>query len=348
VISTPDGCGRTLVLGGGNALGAYHLGVCEALLDALAPDRIIGTSIGGITGAILAGNPPERRLDRLRAFWRQATRPGPPPDWNWDEGRARESVYAGLAALLGGRPGLFHGGLSAFWPQLVPGLPARGLNDHSPLARTLSEHLDFDLLHLGEPELHFPTIEMDTGREVWFDSRTDRIGPEHLLACTALPPLFPAVEIDGRLLCDAGLANNTPVDRAFALAGDRPLLCVAVDLFSLEHGRPSGLNGTVARAQDLVFAGQTRRTVEAIGRERVLARRLDPETPPAVLARIAFRAPDHQRGLKALDFSRASIDERIAQGRRDAEALLARLADLAWDEPFADIAARKPPAASGA
>ena len=328
------------MLGGGNALGAYHLGACEALLDIFRPDRIVGTSIGAVTGAIIAGNTPEARLDRLRAFWRQASRPGPPPGWGWDEARARQSVQAGLAALLGGRPGLFHGGLSALWPQLVPGLPARGLNDHRPLARTLAEYLDFDRLNRADPELHVATLDMESGREVWFDSRRDRIVPEHLLACTAFPPLFPAVELDGCLLCDAGPVNNTPVDRAFALEAERPLLCIAVDLFSLEHGRPSGLNGTGARAQDLVFAGQTRRAIEAIGRERSLLRRLDPESPPAVLARIAFRAPGHQRALKSLDFSRASVDERIAQGRADAEALLARLDEVAWDAPFVEIAAR--------
>ncbi len=265
------------MLGGGNALGAYHLGVCEELLAELSPDRIVGTSIGAITGAILAGNPPETRLDQLRAFWRQARRPGPPPGWGWSELRARESVLAGLGALLGGRPGLFHGGLTALWPQFVPGQPARGLNDHRPMARTLESCIDFDRLRRADPELHIVALDMESGREVWFDSRRDRIGPEHLLACGALPPLFPAVELDGRLLCDAGLVDNTPVARAFELEQGRPFLCVAVDLFPLEHGRPSGLNGTVARAQDLAFAGQTRRAIEAVGRERAMLRRLDPE-----------------------------------------------------------------------
>lgn len=340
MIETPPDCCRTLVLGGGNALGAYHLGVCEQLLDEFAPDRIIGASIGGVAGAIIAGNTPETRLGRLRAFWRQAARPGPPPGWTWDEGRARESVYSGLEALIGGRPGLFHGGLVGLWPQLLPGLPARGLNDHRPLARTLGEYLDFDRLCAADPELHVVTVDMERGREVWFDARHDRIGPAHLLAGTAFPPLFPAVEIDGRLLCDAGPVNNTPVSRAVELERERPLLCVVVDLFPLEHDRPTGLNGTAARAQDLVFASQTRRALDAISRERALLRRLDPKTPPVVVARIAFRAPGHQRALKTLDFSRASVDERIEQGRRDADALMARLDGIAWDAPFLEIDAR--------
>lgn len=339
MIATPPDCCRTLVLGGGNALGAYHMGALEVLLEEFRPERIIGASIGAVTGAILAGNPPERRLDRLRAFWRQAARPGPPPDWSWDEARARESVAAAIGALLGGRPGLFHGGLTGLWHQLGPGTPARGLNDHRPLARTLEAHLDFGRLSLCDPELHIVAVDMETGGEVWFDSRSGGVGPEQLLACTAFPGLFPPVEIEGRLLCDAGPVNNTPVDRAFRLGEPRPLLCVAIDLFSLGHGRPEGLNGTAARAQDLVFAGQTQRTVEAIARERALMHRLDRATPPAVLARMSFRAPEHQRALKALDFSRASIDERIDRGRADAGDLLARLGGITWDRPFREVVA---------
>jgi NTE family protein len=220
----------------------------------------------------------------------------------------------------------------------VPGLPARSLNDHAPLARTLGGYLDFDRLRQGDPELHAAALDMGSGSEVWFESGASEIGAEQLLACTAFPPLFPAVELGGRLVCDAGPVNNTPVDRAFALERERPLLCVAVDLFPLGHDRPRGLNGTMARAQDLMFAGQTRRAIDAIARERALLRRLDPESPPAVLARLAFRAPGHQRALKTLDFSRASIDERIDQGRSDAEALLGLLADLRWDGPFHEIA----------
>lgn len=338
IMETPANTCRTLVLGGGNALGAYHLGVCEELLEPLSPERIIGASIGAVTAAILVGNAPELRLDRLRAFWRQAAQPGPPPGWSWEEARARESVYAGISALLGGRPGLFHGGMTRLWPPLVPGVHARALNDHAPLARTLAQLVDFDRLNGAETEVQLVTLDMESGDEVWFDNRAGRIEPEHLLAATAFPPLYPPVEIGGRLLCDAGLANNVPLDRAFALGKPRPLLCISVDLFSPDHGRPDGLNGTIARAQDLTFASQTRRTVSAVARERALLHQLEASTPPAVLARLAFRAPGHQRALKALDFSRASIDERVACGREDAAMLLSRLDGCRWNEPFEDIA----------
>ena len=65
-----------LLLQGGGALGAYQAGVYEALAEAdLHPDWVAGISIGAINAAIIAGNPPNRRVDRLREFWQGVTSP---------------------------------------------------------------------------------------------------------------------------------------------------------------------------------------------------------------------------------------------------------------------------------
>ena len=71
----PSHCGQIgLVLQGGGALGAYQAGVYEALAErGYLPDWITGISIGAVNGAIIAGNPPERRVERLRAFWEMIT-----------------------------------------------------------------------------------------------------------------------------------------------------------------------------------------------------------------------------------------------------------------------------------
>ena len=61
-----------LVLQGGGALGSYQTGVYEALHEAgVEPDWIIGTSIGAINAALIAGNEPENRLAKLREFWQR-------------------------------------------------------------------------------------------------------------------------------------------------------------------------------------------------------------------------------------------------------------------------------------
>src|SRR5690242_16801478 len=63
-----------LVFQGGGALGAYQAGVFEALCEhGIAPDWVVGTSIGAINAALIAGNPPERRLEQLRDFWESVT-----------------------------------------------------------------------------------------------------------------------------------------------------------------------------------------------------------------------------------------------------------------------------------
>src|SRR6267154_5719792 len=63
-----------LLLQGGGALGAYQAGVYEALTEAgLHPDWIAGISIGAINSALIAGNPPDKRVDKLRQFWERIT-----------------------------------------------------------------------------------------------------------------------------------------------------------------------------------------------------------------------------------------------------------------------------------
>src|SRR5689334_17643931 len=65
----PDGAHVILILQGGGSLGAYHLGVYQALAEKnLHPHWVSGISIGAFTAAVLAGNPPERRVERLQEF----------------------------------------------------------------------------------------------------------------------------------------------------------------------------------------------------------------------------------------------------------------------------------------
>ncbi len=333
-----------LVLGGGNALGAYHLGVCERLDDAgLKPDWYLGTSIGAVTAAILVGNPPERRRERLRAFWEEAIQIIPDLSGFGREFRARFNNDLALAALLFGRPGHFRPRYPGLW-SLLPGMPPdRAIRDHTPLRRTIERLVDFKRLNDAAERVSIVALDMESGGEIWFDNRETGIEPDHLLAATALAPLFPPLETGGRLLCDAAFANNLPVDRVFADPPGRDLLCIAVDLYHLGHGRPATLDETVARVQDLAFASQTRRAIAALLRERGLARRLDPQGPSAVLAHLALKPAGHQRTLKPLDYSRPSIEERIAEGRADAEAMLGRLRDAPRDQPLAYLG---PPAAA--
>jgi NTE family protein len=107
-----------LVLQGGGAFGAYQAGVYEALAEAdIQPDWIAGISIGAINAAIVAGNPPHLRIDRLRDFWTQVTSVGPwsyldPMRLGWATGvTARNFFTYGSASLA-----LAHGAKGFFPP----------------------------------------------------------------------------------------------------------------------------------------------------------------------------------------------------------------------------------------
>ena len=150
----PTGEGReqvALVLGGGNALGAYLAGAYERLHEqGVRPERIVGASIGAVTGAILAGNPPERRLERLQAFWAEAAQHTARAAPAGLRGRqVYNGAHAALAAALG-RPSIFGHRYPGLW-SILPGMPGDvALYDHSPLRRTLESLVDFDRLNRAD------------------------------------------------------------------------------------------------------------------------------------------------------------------------------------------------------
>jgi NTE family protein len=197
--------------------------------------------------------------------------------------------------------------------------------------------VDWGRLNAAPERLSVLAIDTATAEEVWFDNREGGIGPDEVLASCALMPLFAPVRIGGRLLCDAGLRNNLPVERAFLEPLRRPLLCVASDLYGLGGVGPASLDRTLTRSQDLGFAAQGLRGIASLGRERALGRRLDPDGPGAILAHLAYDAAAHERSLKALDFSATALAGRARQGRADAAALRAALRQAPHDEALAVV-----------
>lgn len=316
-----------LVLGGGNALGSYQAGVWQRLAEAgIEPERIVATSVGAINGALIAGNPPERRLERLRDFWRGEA------GWRWPGAETLRRSAAVLETMVGGRAGMFGpvGPLGSWWDP-DPAAAAPALFDSKPLAATLARLVDFERLNAAR--FAACAVELETGREVLFDTAATRVGPDHLRASGALLPTFPAVEIDGIAYADGGFAQNLPLDPVLSTPGDGPLLCVAVELTPASSGRPRTLGEAIAKAQDLTFAAQTQRT---IARWRALYA-ADPRLGAAsvTLARLVYRDQGDEVAGKAMDFSPASVAARWEAGRRDADELLARLADgrVAIGEP---------------
>lgn len=308
-----------LCLSGGNALGAYHAGAYQALEAAgIGPSRIAGASAGAVVAALIAGNAPEDRLERLRRFWERAAGPdGFFPFMSSALPQSQEKWLSLLRTLAAGRPGLFHptlAGLSA----LLPGIPSSPfLFDTSPLCRTLTELIDFGRLNAGPIELMVTAVDIETSEDVTFDSHAGGITVEHIMASTAFPIAFPPVRIDGRVYVDPGVSANLPIAPLFSQRGEDDVLCLAIDLVPAAGKVPQCMDEAIGRTQDLFFASQSR---HALRRLQDSAR--SPANGKAAILHVCYSGDGQEIGGKFLEFSRGSIDHRWSAGRRDVSAAL--------------------------
>ncbi len=253
-----------LLLQGGGALGSYHHGVYEALAaTGYIVDWFAGTSIGGIQAAILAGNPPERRLERLETFWRRITwpqlLPAPPPA---HPARKLINIASAMGTMMWGQPGFFQ----PDWLGPLPGpWKVRGQVHYyslAPLERTLTELIDFDYLNRSDVRLSLGAAEVESGRHVYFDSSHQTIDLRHVLATGALPPAFPAIEIDGAHYWDGGLLSNTPLSVVLEDNPRRSTLCFMVDLFDPRGSPPMDLDQLEDRRKDIIYASRAHTEIE--------------------------------------------------------------------------------------
>jgi len=341
----PECC--ALVLQGGGALGSYQAGIYEALAAADVPlDWVAGISIGAINAAIIVGNPPERRVERLRRFWDRLTSALPAlPLWPGDKMRefANEASAAWVAAT--GVPGFFR-------PRLVPplfatpGTPgALSLYDTAPLRDSLLELVDFDLLNTGPVRYSAGAVNVRTGNFIFFDNRERTITVDHVMASGALPPGLPPVEIDGELYWDGGIVSNTPLqhvlDNQYA-----PTLIFQVDLFPSTGRMPTTLLEAAEREKDIRFSSRTRLSTDMLLKQRQLKRalrRLIDQLPPdlrsgedvALLAEAARELPvsvvhlihrvrQWESQSKDYEFSRRSMVEHWQAGMDDVRKTMQR------------------------
>ncbi len=262
---TPAKAHRVLVLQGGGALGSYQAGAYQALCHHdFEPDWVAGISIGAINAAIIAGNPREKRVGRLKEFWDMVSAPVP---WNpvTKSDRARSLFNETSAALIAtfGVPGFFRPRVppAPLWPQGSP--QAQSYYDTAPLRATLERLVDFDRINALETRLSVGAVSVTTGNFRYFDNfefkkQGKKIGPEHIMASGALPPGFPSVEIEGEHFWDGGIATNTPLDYVLDAEIDNDLLIFQVDLFSARGPLPVSLLEAAEREKDIRFSSRTR------------------------------------------------------------------------------------------
>lgn len=200
---------KALVLQGGGALGSYQAGVYHGLFERDSDlDWVAGISIGAINAALIAGNAPADRLDRLKEFWQLVTSNPTQVPIEWGDRVAVNQWSAMWTALLG-VPGFFRPRMD---PALLLGGAAKVLSyyDTAPLKLTLERLVDFDRINHGEMRLSVGAVNVRSGNSIYFDNTLQKIGVEHIMASSALPPGFAPVIVEGEEYWDGGIVSNTP------------------------------------------------------------------------------------------------------------------------------------------
>lgn len=350
-----------LVLQGGGALGAYQAGVYEALAErGVAPDWVAGVSIGAINASLIAGNPPERRVARLREFWEGVSSHlllQPPPGRWGDDLRGLYNAASAAQVALFGVPGFFTPRLPPA-PLQAPGTPgALSWYDTTPLIATLERLVDFDRINAaagpGKVRLSVGAVDVASGNSVYFDSADPTcarpISAQHVLASGSLPPGFAPVTLDGHSYWDGGLVSNTPLQYVIDQPATDDLLVFQVDLFSARGAVPRHLDEVAERAKDIQFASRTRLNTDLIAAQQRLAeaaQRLAAKLPPGfaddpdlqallnagncqavTVMHLIHRSKLHALQSKDYEFSRQTVRDHWAAGHAD---VAASFADPRW------------------
>ena len=257
----PPGWDRVaLVLQGGGALGAYQAGVYQALHEAnVLPDWISGVSIGAINAAIVAGNPPDRRLERLRAFWERVTARrvwAYTPDG--DVFRKLRNAHSAWLTTTLGQPGFFAPRRVAPWFAPTGARDAVSFYDTAPLRETLAEFVDFELINRSPIVVSVGAVNVATGNFVYFDNRDEPLELDHVMASAALPPSFPMVQVGTDHFWDGGIVSNTPLQHLLDQEDGLDTLVFQVDLYNARGPLPRDIEEVMSRRKDIMFSSRTR------------------------------------------------------------------------------------------
>jgi NTE family protein len=350
-----------LLLQGGGALGAYHIGAYQALHESgMEPDWIAGVSIGAFNACILAGNAPSDRLARIEGLWDTISRPESVEFWTSIHGLERRihNAASHVEAVLLGQPNFFYPRFPS--PQFVPDQAPEDVSFYvsTPMLGTLRELADFDRINARQTRLSVGATHVKTGTLIFFDNDKQVLTPEHILASGSLPPGLPGTRIDGELFWDGGCVSNTPLDVIFDEPFDGHTIVFMIDLWSSLGKEPRNMDELRWRQNDILYASRsTHRLISLAARHnlqhallRLKAR--DPDSEVAVasvsaahefrtelgsgtfdIMHITYQPPEDEIPDAGADFSRASIQARRTIGHRDMKRCLEARPWAATDKP---------------
>ncbi len=330
-----------LVLQGGGALGAYQAGIYEELAaNGHRPDWVSGISIGAINAALIAGNPPEKRVQRLRTFWQTVSShllaepliPG-------EQARSLFNEASASFAAAFGLPGFFQPrfpGAAAFSsgaPEML------SYYETGPLRQTLEELVDFDLINAKKMRLSVGAVNIRTGNFAYFDNHQQTIGPEHIMASGALPPAFPPIEVDGEYYWDGGIVSNTPLQYVLDEMPRPDMLIFQADLFSATGPMPQTILDVTERDKDIRYSSRTRLNTDVFRHGQALRRaahrlveklpknlKNDPDAvalraqccnAAVTIVHLIHRRKNYFTQSKDFEFSRTSIEDHWQSGLAD-------------------------------
>jgi NTE family protein len=326
-----------LVFQGGGALGAYQVGVYQALHEAgIQPDWVVGTSIGAINASLIAGSPFSERLDRMNEFWKRVETGSflgfKMPDWFGQAARNMLAITTGVPSFFQPRPAAF------ISPHAPLGPDDAGYYSIAPLREILNELIDFDRINDDPMRLSVGASKVQSSEMVYFDTKDRRITVDHILASGALPPAFPAIRIDGELYWDGGILSNTPVELVFDDLPRQSGTIFTVHLWNPHGQEPETIWQVMNRQKDLQYSS---RAESHIMRQRQLHRlrhvitELGKMIPPDIaedprfadlmhygcdtrmqVIRLLAPALDNEDHSKDIDFSPEGIRQRREAGYR--------------------------------
>lgn len=328
-----------LVLQGGGALGAYQAGVYQALDEAgVYPDWIIGTSIGAINGALIAGNPPAERIAQLRAFWRTISC----DDFEtWLPRALRHSRLVsymnGLRSVLVGNPGFFLPRWMVEFQSI--GSETASFYDTQSLRRNLCEYVDFDYLNASDIHLSMGSVSATRGEVTYFDTACQQLRVEHVLASCSLPPGFAATRVEDDVYWDGGVCSNMPLEKLIQEGAGHDSLCFIVQLWNQRGTEPTSLTDVFARQKEVGYASRFRHELDAFRNTHRLRHAISElyEALPAQkraserfktlaglgsnrrvdLVCLGRKTHDWELSTKDINFSWATIQERWEHGYQD-------------------------------
>jgi NTE family protein len=345
----PERCQRVaLVLQGGGALGAYQAGVYQALHEAgIEPDWVSGVSIGAINAALIAGNPAERRVERLRQFWQRITdRPIWPYTPDGDFFRQAFNAASAWLTTAAGQPGFFTPHLPGPWFSPAGSRTATSYYDNTPLQDTLAELVDFRLINRRHLRFSVGAVNILSGNFHYFDNKDEEIEAAHVMASGALPPALPMVKVGTDHYWDGGIVSNTPLQHLLDHDDGRNALVFQVDLFNARGQLPRDIQDVMGRHKDIMYSSRTRYTTdvyrqllywkkrlhEALAKipdadlsdEQRHLKGLVADLPEMTILHLIYQRKAYEGHAKDYEFSAASMHEHWRSGYDDTQRTLKR------------------------